>query len=409
MEPLSICPPHPELSDPGYQSETSTVLYDEHEPYISLMPKVELLARSIWPDSDESHVIELERMRGGGYNRIVGLKRVCRGPEGKSSISQYILRIPRWDNPRLGDDIAVLRFLQHREPKLRAPHVVAFDTTANNPLGAQYMIQKRVPGYTLEKVLPIFDHSDKCRLAAELGSVYHDLLATKMRHVGRNGRPTAPPGEEPGLGLYIAPFCSTQVADTVPWGETRRSPAPKTSPSAFMVETIQARITDVYKVDPNNSYEAGLWVDFAHIAMELEEMGDIQPGLSSLCHLDLAPRNIVVSFRKDKPMIRGILDWDSAVIAPSCMAANPPLWLWGPEGVPEVDDEKAAEEPGTPEKRELKQIFDNAAGPEYVRLAYDPFQRLARRLIRFVMANLGGNEDLETAEAIIKEWKETWV
>ena len=398
-------PASPAPSGPAHGSESSTVYYG-HTPFDSLAPTVRLLAQSIWPAADDD-VVEPKRVCGGSFNRIIELRRVyhrCHRLGGRSHTTHYILRIPRFTEHRLSDDVALLQFLEHNEPGLRAPRVVAFDTTPDNPLGAPYMIQKRVPGYNLFKVLTGLCHQHSCQLAAELGHVYRNLLATRKHHAGRYGLLTASSEQNQGAVVYIKSFCSVGAEKPVRWGVLS---AVKTNPARFLADTFQARIVKIYEADPNNEYEAELFASLTRMVQRLEDKGALPSGPTTLCHLDLAPRNIIVSFRGGRPMIRGILDWDTAMVAPPCMAAIPPLWLWGPEdeGAPEFDDEKAAEEPETPKRREIKRIFDEAAGPEYVKLAYDPAQRLVRRLIRYAMNGFETDGEMQAAEDMVREWE----
>ena len=60
--------------------------------------------------------------------------------------------------------------------------------------------------------------------------------------------------------------------------------------------------------------------------------------------------------------------------------------------------------PPTPEGRQLKMLFEEAAGQDFCRLAYEPAYRVARRLVRFAIHNVGSKEDLKEAEAMLEDW-----
>ena len=80
------------------------------------------------------------------------------------------------------------------------------------------------------------------------------------------------------------------------------------------------------------------------------------------------------------------------------------MWLWAWNDEDEEDERLANNTPPTPELRELKQLFEDAAGPIYRQFAYGPQCRLARKLIRFAIDGLHSNEDLRGAESLLDEW-----
>lgn len=130
-------------------------------------------------------------------------------------------------------------------------------------------------------------------------------------------------------------------------------------------------------------------------------------GYFTLSHLDLEPRNILIDPESppDRQIISGILDWDDAVLAPAFMSCLPPMWIWAWQEDEHEDERLANEEPATLEQKELKTVFETAAGPQYVRCAYHPAYRLARRLVRFAIDGIRSNEDVKEAEAMVREWQ----
>lgn len=125
-----------------------------------------------------------------------------------------------------------------------------------------------------------------------------------------------------------------------------------------------------------------------------------------LCHLDLEPRNILVSAPSptQPQAITGILDWDSALFAPPLMSCSPPMCLWAWTDEDEEDERLAGDTPLTPELCELKELFESAAGPFYHRFAYGAQYRLSRTLIRFAIDGLQSNEDLIGAKLLLSDW-----
>jgi Ser/Thr protein kinase RdoA (MazF antagonist) len=101
------------------------------------------------------------------------------------------------------------------------------------------------------------------------------------------------------------------------------------------------------------------------MSAELDTNGWLGKHQNSLCHLDLAPRNILVDHASNAALSRisGILDWDSAVFGPSFMSCAPPLWIWAWN-----DDEED------------------------------------ERMVHYAIHDIRSNEDVVEANAMLQEW-----
>lgn len=102
-------------------SDSSTVVYDQ-EPFETFQARVLELSQYVLGVNGN---ISVERMHGGGFNRIIGVS--VAGNE-RPTASQYILRIPLFEAAQLDRDLAPLQLLRERS-KIQIPHVVTFDTT----------------------------------------------------------------------------------------------------------------------------------------------------------------------------------------------------------------------------------------------------------------------------------------
>lgn len=158
-----------------------------------------------------------------------------------------------------------------------------------------------------------------------------------------------------------------------------------------------------------------LYDKLLQVVREMNDLGLFRPDLNCLCHLDLHPRNIMVELSsEDSISVTGILDWDDAVVAPKFVNCQPPGWLWGYDKDEHTENsllpwpyelKGANNPPSTPEQQELKVTFDDHAGPEYPRLAYDESSRLIRGLYRIATNGLTANWFYEAAERIVREWE----
>jgi aminoglycoside phosphotransferase (APT) family kinase protein len=381
-------------SNASEASETSTLVYIGHEPFETFGPRVYELCRAIWPMAYHEATI-VERMKGGGFNRITGMSIVhSLGVER----ARYILRVPRFEDPELDRDVAILKFVS-KHSTISVPEIIAFDITSNNVLKNPYMIQKRIPGVDLYSAYPGLSHEDKCMVAEELGQAF---LALQRVRSQAPGELVVPRDEKsPDTSVMIRPFHDSQSSSLTPYKH------------AFpMVSTLQT-LLDLFEVQRTMALKEGegweWWVEsldrYIVMASEMDALGYLSDNQISLCHLDLAPRNIHVTPKKS-PIISAILDWDSAVFVPRFMSCAPPMWLWAWNDDEDEDERLVNEPPATAELCEVKRIFDEAAGPYYVRFAYEPQYRLARILGQIAIRGTRSNEEMKEADEMLKDWDE---
>ncbi|KAL4866811.1 hypothetical protein BDV12DRAFT_172294 [Aspergillus spectabilis] len=144
-----------------FESDSSTVVYD-HEPFETFKARVLGLCQTVLISADDK--ISIELMYGGGFNRNIGVHVPC---SEHTAISQYVLRIPRFEAAQLDRNLAPLQLLR-QQSKIQIPEVIAFDTTRHNVLESPYMIQTRIPGSSLFLEYPDMPHEMKCSIAKEL-------------------------------------------------------------------------------------------------------------------------------------------------------------------------------------------------------------------------------------------------
>lgn len=132
----------------------------------------------------------------------------------------------------------------------------------------------------------------------------------------------------------------------------------------------------------------------------------------SLCHLDLAPRNVMADINEtsNSLQITGVLDWDSAVFGPNFMLCEPPSWIWAWS---DDDDESESDNfmeihandvPATAQDQELKLRFEQAVGVDLLKFFYMPQYRLARSLFNLAIKGLRSTHSFDTTKRLIKEW-----
>ncbi|KAJ4122972.1 hypothetical protein NW768_009963 [Fusarium equiseti] len=378
------------------ESDSSSVIYD-HEPFETFRSRVLTFALStIWPDAVAQEVA-VERLPGGGFNRIIALTRRPQ-PDQKT---EYILRIPRFDAAQVENEVAALQFV-HQNTKIPAPTVVALDGTEQNGLVSPYTVQNRIPGVDLYSSFPKLSHEERCRVAREFGDIFRQMLDIRSQRAGKLVMPT----DDKSLTarIHVAPWRSTDPKLITPYTNSE----PSEPVHKLLIDIFNARKAEDLDRCPTDTVGPKLMDQFTEMTMELEAGGWFANQHYSIAHLDLAPRNILVDVTADKnlPIISAVLDWDSAVLAPMFMSCTPPMWIWDWQDDEDEDERTANNDPTTPEDRELKKLFEEAAGQDYCRLAYEPAYRVARRLVQFAIDGVRSNEDFREAKTMLQEWAE---
>ena len=380
--------------DEDDKSDTSTLEW-EHEPFETFQSRVQDLVLMQWPSLPEGS-IAVERLKGGGYNRIIGFSTQDSDGAGQT---EYILRIPRMDNAQLIHDLTPLQFLRAYSD-IPIPEVVAFDCTEKNVLGSHYMIQRRLRGGPLLSLYPEMEHEIRCKVAQRLGEVFESLTRLGSQHIGRLTSPNH--GVDKPLKFVVEPLEDAAPMASWPWINVQA----EEGTSEALIEIFKYRESLAVAHGTDYNFRADYMRRFAAMTSDLNTMGYLEDVSITLCHLDFEPRNILVDVQgQDKP-VSGILDWDSAVFAPSFMSCAPPMWIWGWKEDEDEDERTANDIPDTAENRKLKDIFETAAGPVYARFAYEPAYRLARRLVKFAFFGIKYAEDMKDADAMFAEWSD---
>lgn len=382
------------------ESQNSTVEYN-HEPFETFQSRALALAHStIWPGTAPG-TVTVERLHGGGYNRIIGLTLQADNESYKTV--NYVLRIPRFMSSRVEDDVAILLLLR-RHCEVPCPSVVTFDVSDENELGQSYAIHDRVEGVSLYHNFRQVSHADRCRVATELGTIVRRILAFQSSMSGRVV--LSPTDRSLTAPLYVKPWYSE---DIVPFTASAASQ----STLDMLTVALQAWEAEEMRLRPHTMTKPNVIHQFITVARQMGSLGYLRDIPFSLAHLDLAARYIMIreKFEPGKPVITAILDWDSAVFAPMFMACDPPVWLWDFERVKGEEVKTVYDWGETPDcdaslprDQELKRLFEEAAGPDYVRVARNPVYSMARRLMRFIADGLLYSEHFREGEKLLLAW-----
>ena len=373
-------------------SETSTFEYG-HEPFEELVPKVQALCHKIWPSAAED--FSVERIQVGSWDRIIGITPPSASEDsGKSCV----LRIPRYEDDEQEERMAVLRYVREHT-MISMQDILLSDATDNNPLGSPYVIQNRVPGGALCYTYDSLSYEQRKTIAREIGRI-HKIQQTATEK--KSGAIQASKADTGGYTYRIDRFPINPKPE-LNLGDLSLSDTVSVRDTYLTLFRLQEASTRQHF--PQETEKANYFKKLADLKKEMDDGGLFQYVGHCLCHSALMPRDVMADTLKDGSVkIIGILGWGNAVIAPCFTACRSPHWLWGEE-----DPEKENDLPATPENQELKRIFEETVGPQFLIYSYNAKYQLATRL--FDLARHGHKIDdvsmlaLE-ADYLIGTWAE---
>lgn len=414
-----LWPPSPKLSQ-GVKTSRAERLLGRNRMTEILLPKRSRSVRASAPPKE----FLIERLHGGGFNRIIGI--TIKHPTGEEP-TQLILRVPRFDDARPDREVAVLHFVR-QYTSIPVPEVKYMDFTSDNPLKKSYVIQNRITGHDLQGDMATnylsLNHEQKCTFAKEFALLLRELhglmhpfpgfiesSADSSNDQKFTVRPfdldLFGPNEEPDLNTKL-PFFQVRPFEE-DWQPPKIAPFEQTTYYFMLAQFGRWNALDLRR-DPVTIGWSKLQDRLATMAVQMDELGFLGYDLNCLCHLDLlgSPRNIMADIKPDGSLsITGILDWDSAVFAPKFVGCAPPMWLWAWDE--EGEDEKHANDtPSDPKDQEIKKIFEETVGDTFMPYAYKPEYRLARELFRFAKNGISSTTEMAEVEELLKEWAEMY-
>lgn len=378
-------------------SASSSIVYG-HTPFAEFESQVRQLCQEIWP-------LSIERMAGGSYNRIIGLsfKNAGLNTTGLQAQGDYILRIPRFDDAHLENQIGTLTYL-HAHSEIPVPKVVAYDLSDQNHLGNPYLLQTRLNGLNLQKVYMTLNHTQKCEIAREFARILREIRALTFPSAGILCSDGANIPTKVGEKVELQ-HLRLSDRDNDPYNGTTIYQRDQT-PLDMITFQLRRWERTYLESSPPDKILPGYFNRLAQLAKEMEKFDCLPDERMTMCHLDLCPRNVLIQLSDDDstPRISGVLDWDDAIIAPAFMSCTPPSWLWQWSDEDDEDEATAGDTPADPQMHEIKQVFDDAVGSQFTRLCYPPQYRIARKLTRFAILGLHTLEDLREVDSLIEQW-----
>jgi len=357
-------------------------------------------------------------MAGGSFNRITGVKII--GSEGENPIV-LVLRTPRnaWDS-RPDREVATLEYIRHHTG-IPVPQIKAFDFSEENPLKGPYVVQNRIPGLSFEMAIRNgISHKQWCTMAKEIGLLLLELQKIKNPAPGLIETSTKDDGVQ---AFTVCPFdirhpfdlewkvkqatSKTLEADNEKfqyWYEKDTFHFFATQFGRWRAEELQSSPISILGNDQMHR--------LTDVVSAMNRLGIFDNNHNCLTHMDLAPRNIMVETGPDDFIkITAILDWDGTFFAPKFVSCRPPWWLWQDEHFPEdamAEETNADVKPEDPELLEVKSLFEATVGDEYIRFAYQPQYRLARRLFQIALYGNYSSWSVNEIKKILDDWEDLY-
>jgi len=376
------------------------------EPFETFQEKVRNLLSRLWPWLPSSNYI-LERIKGGGYNRIVSIKvfedfleDFTAWDKRQGTASSYILRIPRY--AFLSDvqyEVTILKFAS-RHINHKVPKVIQFDTSDRNPLGRTWMLQERLPGRPLCNLYGFLNIEQKQSAVRCVSALLLDIFNITSKYAGIISKKNTDYD-------FVHEVKVNQIL--VPWdlegGVPDANPAVPQTTRDFLLSLCR-RQYDVHRSDNNHEYNS-VWNGFETVIDKMSMRGFLPVEDSfHFCHGDFQPRNILVEIVDDSSIrITGIIDWDRACFGPKFVATTSPYFFWAHHDSREDEEEQALYVPTMESKATLKRIYEESVGSEFLRASYDPVYVLARKMYQILRSGID-EERLSIAKTIIQKLNE---
>ena len=292
------------------------------------------------------------------------------------------------------------------------PETIAYDATIESQIGSEYIIQRCIPGVSLDVIYEDLEINEKKQV---LGQVVDLLASMESVQFPATGQLVAA-GYLPdtlvlrdsdipyNVGVATAPF---------PGGLCERrepGPTPTTLEDAF---ADRFRAWDKYRETRTGVLLVPMWAQLSEIIVEMKSLGFFEQccvAPNVLHHWDFEPRNIMVERGNGICKVTGLVDWDRVLSVPLVLARKPPAWLWLSEEEMESshtwwDGDFDEVELGPSELRTLfEQKMVEKVGGKYVEDALGK-GRWIRRVWRFLLYGFKKHWDWERFDRLVEEWK----
>ena len=307
-------------------------------------------AAEISVSNKHGKAVSIRKLAEGGFNRVF----IIQMQDEFELIAKIPYHVPGPKYFATASEAATLTFLKSQD--IPVPEVYGYSVTADNPVGAEYILMEKVAGVCLATKWEHLQDLDIRRLANSFVEIETKLFKI---HFGATGSLYFKKDIAPNLQVPLHTgehtleedqFCIGPIADYMFWFGRRMELQANRGPWKSPVEYLQS-IADK-EMDWTKRYGKPMKPDFPHNALELgaqapedylqllESYQLLAPHLLPkspahilnqpiLRHPDLTPGNIFIS--PETGRITCLIDWQHAVIQPNFLAAGYPRAFENPD------------------------------------------------------------------------------
>jgi hypothetical protein len=393
------------------------------------------IARYFQKEINEGKTVTVDYLGNGSYNVVYEVNMTgWKHP--------IVFRLPLERDHKSPDEI-ILRELKKHSSKWKALRIPLAASLVRNQFPWPFTVMDRIPGDTLNKYWPHISHNERMSLATQFGTIYRDFLNTRSPIAGRisvvshrgpsklfldplgSEGTTKPTGMRNMIDIFAKDKSKFHLLSHY-HDLIRRTDKISTSYECISVALDwQILMTDL---NLNQEYDRDTYVR-CKVIVDRMNWGGVFSKMNqdrapfTLWHKDLFPRNIMVARDKSNNVeISGIIDWDSAIYAPS-FAAAPPHWMWSRcyfNKVPCCGDDFEVEKfwyeecsrPQDHNSKLIREAFYKSAGQEWQRLADDRPSFIARKILDIAMGHplsyAGGNSTQQKAREFLYRLEMEW-
>lgn len=388
------------------------------------------LCKLRWPTAQ--HDKTLISVLSTSVNRVIAIDIVDANNEPHQCVLRYPIKLDQFKrrdtnhSTVLVRHVRILQWLNANAPDAKAPKLITYDHTKENPIHTPYMVLERLPGKPLNEVLLTVTDAQRVDIAVALAQWHSAQLRITMPRAGH----VVAAGEIPQLDnsdgvIAIQPFgmsdlddmlaaienaTATDGARVLPIKEDADLPLLEVLNNAFLRRLMSLLHCDDPKGLDNTKLDHCRGI-LAKMVRENAFQG-LENTKFSLWHTDLFPRNIIVDLTKQgNDIISGVVDWDSPLFAPGFVSCMPPAWLWAPHqyahGVGDFIGTFGLDkvEPENDHLRGVMDAFHTHVDPFYLGAAYSRDMAYARIFVDYVQARDWRNHPLfEKRDKLVTQW-----
>lgn len=343
---------------------------------------------------DEAGTCRVSFHAQGGFNKIYLVH---------TNQQQLIMRVslPVCPRTKTRGEVTTLQFLRRRTT-VSVPEVVAFDDSAENEIGFEWILMEFLPGDLAYKRWRTLTISQKMALVQQVAEFQAQIFRCEFSEIGTLivGEDESNQEERPGEVISNMFFWGSHFDYDIGRGPFRSS---HNWLAAYVEFIIQGQIEALGEAEDEEDEED---VNFAMaLARRLSSLlPKIFPTLESLpermviWHDDLSLSNILVD---DEGEITAVIDWECVSVMPRWLATQMPRFLEGPGREKEPKRQDYADE--APEDRKENNLDNQGKNELYWIHLMEYEQTQLRRIYHERMCQLQPDWDATAKESILKK------